>query len=70
LVVTGAGGPVEFSLVAGSGADVSVFKDLELYLPEGSIILAGKDYTDYDYLFAEPACISRPSVRRTPSGCY
>ena len=49
LVVTGAGEPVEFSLVAGSEADVSVFKDLELDLPEGSIILADRAYTDYDY---------------------
>jgi hypothetical protein len=49
LVVTGAGEPVEFSLVAGSEADVSVLKDLQLDLPEGSIILADKAYTDYDY---------------------
>ncbi len=49
LVVTEAGESVEFSLVAGSEADVSVFKDLELDLPEGSIILADKAYTDYDY---------------------
>jgi hypothetical protein len=28
---------------------VSVFKDLELDLPEGSSILADKAYTDYDY---------------------
>ena len=49
LVTTGAGEPVEFSLAAGSEADVSVFKDLELDLPEGSTILADKAYTDYDY---------------------
>lgn len=49
LVVTGAGEPVEFSLEAGSEADVTVFKDLELNLPEGSIIYADKAYTDYDY---------------------
>jgi hypothetical protein len=49
LVTTGAGEPVEFSLVAASEADVSVFKDLELDLPEGSIICADKGYTDYDY---------------------
>jgi hypothetical protein len=49
LVVSGAGEPVEFSLVAGSEADVSVFKDLELDLPEGSIIFADKAYTDYGY---------------------
>jgi hypothetical protein len=30
LVVTGAGEPVEFSIVAGSEADVTVFKDLQL----------------------------------------
>jgi hypothetical protein len=49
LVVTGAGEPVEFSLAAGSEADVAVFKDLNLDLPEGSIICADKAYTDYDY---------------------
>jgi hypothetical protein len=49
LVVTQAGEPVEFSLAAGSEADVSVFKDLELDLPGGSIILADKAYTDYDH---------------------
>jgi hypothetical protein len=49
LVVTGAGEPVEFSLAAGSEADVAVFKDLDLDLPKGSIICADKAYTDYDY---------------------
>jgi hypothetical protein len=49
LVVSGAGEPVEFSLAAGSEADIMVFKDLELDLPEGSIILADKAYTDYDH---------------------
>ncbi len=49
LVVTGAGEPVEFSLAAGSEADVAIFKELDLDLPEGSIILADKAYTDYDY---------------------
>ena len=43
---TGAGEPVEFALAAGSEADVSVFKDLELDLPEGSNIFADKAYTD------------------------
>ncbi len=47
LVVTGAGEPVEFSLAAGSEADITVFKELDL--PEGSIIFADKAYTDYDY---------------------
>ncbi len=49
LVVTGAGEPVEFSLAAGSEADVAIFKELELDLPEGSVIFADKAYTDYDH---------------------
>jgi len=35
LVVTGAGEPVEFALAAGSEADVTIFKELGLDLPEG-----------------------------------
>jgi hypothetical protein len=34
---------------AGSEADVRVFKDLELDLPEGSSIYADKGYTDDGY---------------------
>ncbi|MBA3701730.1 MAG: IS982 family transposase [Rubrobacteraceae bacterium] len=49
LVVTGAGEPVEFALAAGSEVDVTVFKELNLDLPEGSIICADKAYTDYEY---------------------
>jgi hypothetical protein len=49
LVVTGAGEPVEFSLAAGSESEVTIFKELELDLPRGSIIYAEKSYTAYDY---------------------
>ncbi len=49
LVVTGGGEPVEFSLEAASESDVAIFKELELDLPEGSIICADKAYTDYEY---------------------
>ena len=49
LVVTGAGEPVEFALAAGSEGDITIFKELGLDLPEGSIIFADKAYTDYDY---------------------
>jgi hypothetical protein len=49
LVVSGAGEPVEFTLAAGSEADVKVFKELDLDLPEGSTIHADKGYTDYHY---------------------
>ena len=40
---------MEFALAAGSEADMTIFKELELDLPEGSIIYADKGYTDYDY---------------------
>ena len=49
LVSTGAGEPVEFSLAAASEADIAVFKEMSLELPEGSIICADKGYTDYHY---------------------
>ena len=49
LVTTGAGEPVEFCLAAASEADISVFKEMSLELPEDSIICADKGYTDYHY---------------------
>jgi hypothetical protein len=49
LVTTGAGEPVEFCLAAASEADISLFKEMSLDLPEGSIICADKGYTDYHY---------------------
>lgn len=49
LVVSADGEPVEFSLAAASEADIAVFKELRLELPEGSIICADKAYTDYHY---------------------
>jgi hypothetical protein len=69
LVVTGAGEPVEFSLVAGSEADVRVFKDLQLDLPEGSVICADKAYTDYHYedLLKEAAGLHLKAQRRKNS---
>lgn len=69
LVVTGAGEPVEFSLAAGSTADVRVFKDLQLDLPEGSIICADKAYTDYHYedLLKEAAGLHLKAQRRKNS---
>ncbi len=70
LVVTGAGEPVEFSLAAGSESDVvRVFKDMELDLPEGSIICADKAYTDYHYedLLKEAAVLELKAHRRKNS---
>jgi hypothetical protein len=49
LVVSGSGEPVEFSLAAASEADVKVFKEMDLDLPEGATIHADKGYTDYSY---------------------
>lgn len=49
LVVSGAGEPVEFSIAAASEADIAIFKEFSLELPEGSIIHADKAYTDYHY---------------------
>jgi hypothetical protein len=69
MVVTGAGEPVEFSIVAGSEADVRVFKNLKLDLPEGSIICADKAYTDYHYedLLKEAAGLHLKAQRRKNS---
>jgi hypothetical protein len=49
LVSTASGEPVEFTLAAASEADISLFKELKLELPEGAIICADKGYTDYNY---------------------
>jgi hypothetical protein len=49
LVVSGSGEPVEFSLAAGSESDITVFKRMNLELPEGAIIHADKGYTEYDH---------------------
>jgi hypothetical protein len=49
LLISGAGEPVEFSLAAASEADVKVFKEMDLDLPEGATVHADKGYTDYHY---------------------
>lgn len=48
MLVTVDGQPVEFILTPGSHADVSAFKELDLDLPEGSIVYGDKAYTDYE----------------------
>lgn len=40
---------MEFSLAAASEADVSVFKEMDLDLPEGATVHADKGYTDYHH---------------------
>jgi IS5 family transposase len=49
LLITGAGEPVEFSVVAASEAEVKVLKEMDLDLPTGATIHADKGYTDYHY---------------------
>jgi hypothetical protein len=49
LVVSEAGEPVEFSVAPASEADVKVFKEMDLELPQGATIHADKGYTDYHY---------------------
>jgi hypothetical protein len=49
LVSTASGEPVEFTLAAASEADIRLFKELKLELPEGAIICADKGYADYNY---------------------
>jgi len=49
LVVSGAGEPVEFKVAPASEADVKVFKEMDLDLPQGATIHADKGYTDYHY---------------------
>ena len=71
LVVSGRGEPVEFSLAGASEADISLFKEMSLDLPEGSIIHADKGYTDYHYedLLKEVGLhLKAQSARRDPSG--
>lgn len=49
LLSTASGEPVEFTLAAASEADIGLFKELKLEVPEGAIICADKGYTDYHY---------------------
>lgn len=69
MVVTGADEPVEFSIVGSSEAEVSIFKDLQLDLPEGSTICAEKAYTDYHYedLLKEAAGLELKAQRKKNS---
>jgi hypothetical protein len=75
LVVSGAGEPVEFSLAAGSEADVAVFGDLSLDLPAGATIHADKGYTDYSHedflkdVGMNPVCQRKRNSKRPHPPC-
>lgn len=48
LLITGEGCPVEFVLMPGSASDIKTFKSFDLDLPEGSLLLVDRAYTDYE----------------------
>lgn len=48
MLVTVDGKPIEFILSHGACSDITAFKDLDLDLPEGSVIYGDKGYTDYE----------------------
>ena len=53
MVVDVNGIPIEFSFTPGSVTDIKALRNLPLNLPEGSILLGDRAYTDYcfeDYL--------------------
>ena len=47
MIVGENGVPIEFSFTPGSVADISALRNLTLDLPEGSILLGDRAYTDY-----------------------
>lgn len=49
MITSKNGGPVEFSLAAGSESDIKIFKEMSLDLPAGSKIYGDKAYNDYGY---------------------
>ena len=75
LLVSGSGEPVEFSLAAGSEADIAVFKNLSLDLPEGATIHADKGYADYSHedfprgVGMNPVCQRKKNSKRSHPPC-
>src|SRR5215210_1007499 len=71
LVVTQAGEPVEFSLAAGSEADVSVFSRTWSWTcpkARSSVPIKPTPTTITRTFWRKSACTSKPSARRTPNG--
>lgn len=49
VITTLKGSPIEFIITPASTADITAFKIMDLYLPEGSTIYADKAYNDYEW---------------------
>jgi len=69
MVITASGQPVEFVLLPGHTNDNPAFKQFNLDLPEGAVIYADKEYTDYGYedLLLEAAGIHLKPLRKKNS---
>lgn len=69
MVTSKDGGPVEFSIAAGSESDIKIFKEMSLDLPTGSKIYADKAYNDYAHedLVHEAAAIQIIAQRKDNS---
>ncbi|MDW7691349.1 IS982 family transposase [Flammeovirgaceae bacterium SG7u.111] len=48
MVTTAAGVPVDYFICAGSFADITAFKAMDIDLPEGSTLYADSGYTEYE----------------------
>ncbi len=49
MITSKHGGPVDFSIAAGSESDIKIFKEMNLDLPTGSKIYADRAYNDYGH---------------------
>lgn len=49
MITSKQGGPVEFSIAAGSESGIKIFKEMSLDLPMGSKIYADRAYNDYGH---------------------
>jgi len=49
MIIDVDGIPIEFSLTPGSASDIKSLRDLPLELPNGSILMGDKAYTDYQF---------------------
>jgi hypothetical protein len=69
MVIAASGQPVEFVLLPGHTNDNPAFKRFNLDLPEGAVIYADKQYTDYSYedLLWEAAGIAMKPLRKKNS---
>lgn len=49
MIVDSEGVPVEFSFTPGSVGDITALKDINFHLPQGSILMGDRAYTNYSF---------------------